>query len=135
MKDQSVEEAATCTTHKKYGRKIPMPSAEFKPAIPATKRFQTYTLDSMAAGITQRHLTNLLNVLSLQTFGENTNNSNFHARQNEDKFKVRECLLPCGPEFMSSRWIFKNVKFKKHTAPILPDVSYNCETSSLILKE
>jgi hypothetical protein len=49
--DQPVTETATYTTHNKHQRRTFMPSAGFKPAIPASERLQTYTLDRMATGI------------------------------------------------------------------------------------
>ena len=48
--DQPVAEAATYTTHSKHTR-TSMPSAGFKPTIPAIKWLQTYALYHMVAGI------------------------------------------------------------------------------------
>jgi len=49
--DRLIAEAANFTTHNKHNRRTPMPSAGFEPAIPATRRLQTYTLDRTALGI------------------------------------------------------------------------------------
>jgi hypothetical protein len=57
--DQPVAEASTYTgQHKIYEhkRQTSMPSAGFEPAIPATKRSQTYALDRAANGIGIFHL-------------------------------------------------------------------------------
>jgi hypothetical protein len=43
--DQSVAEAATCTTHNKHKRSTPMPTARFETATPEIKRPQTYALE------------------------------------------------------------------------------------------
>jgi hypothetical protein len=42
--DQLVTEATTDATHKKHSRRTSVPSAEFKSAIPAIERPQTYAL-------------------------------------------------------------------------------------------
>jgi hypothetical protein len=48
MSERPVAEAST----DRYNtRQTPMPSAVFEPAIPATKRQQTYALDRAATGI------------------------------------------------------------------------------------
>jgi hypothetical protein len=48
--DQPIAEASTYTTYK-HKRQTSMPRAGFKPAVPATKRPWTYTLDCAATGI------------------------------------------------------------------------------------
>jgi hypothetical protein len=48
--DQPVAEAATYTAHNKQRRRASMSSAGFEPAILASKRPQTYTLDNRAIG-------------------------------------------------------------------------------------
>jgi hypothetical protein len=47
--DQRVAETSTYTGQ--HNRQISMPRARFEPAIPATKRLQTYALDRAATGI------------------------------------------------------------------------------------
>ena len=41
--DQTVVEDATYTRHNKHKRTISIPSAEFEPVIPESKRLQVYT--------------------------------------------------------------------------------------------
>jgi hypothetical protein len=49
--DQTVAKASTYTgQHKKHKRQTSTPSAGFDPAIPVTKRPQTYALDRAATG-------------------------------------------------------------------------------------
>jgi hypothetical protein len=51
MSDQTVAEAYTYTGQHKHKRKVSMLSAGFEPAIPATKRPQTYAIDPATSGI------------------------------------------------------------------------------------
>jgi hypothetical protein len=51
MSDQLVTKATTYTTHNKHKKQTSLPSAGFEPLIPTLKWLHTYTLDSMANGI------------------------------------------------------------------------------------
>ena len=57
--DQLVAEASTCITQNKHYRRTSMPSAEFKTAIPALERPQTYALDRTATVIDHHSFTTL----------------------------------------------------------------------------
>jgi hypothetical protein len=48
--DQHSAEAAIYTAQNKHKRQIYMPSAWFEPAVPASKRPQTYDLDALSPG-------------------------------------------------------------------------------------
>ena len=51
MSDQYVAEAATYTTHNKQKVRTSIPSEGFEPAIPTSKRRQTYAIDPTTTGI------------------------------------------------------------------------------------
>jgi hypothetical protein len=62
MSDRPVAKASTYTgEYNLHNRKTSMPRAKFKPATPATKLPQTYTLDRAATGIGPDMFYNLLN--------------------------------------------------------------------------
>jgi len=50
-RDRPVAETVIYTTHKIHNRQISMPSAGFEPAVPASERPQTHSVDRAAAAI------------------------------------------------------------------------------------
>ena len=51
MNDQLYAQTSTCTTQNTHKRQTSMPPTGFEPAMPASKRPQTHTLDRAATGI------------------------------------------------------------------------------------
>ena len=53
--EQLVAEVAIHTAHNNHNKQLSVPSAGFKPAIPAIERPQTYALDRKVSGISKYH--------------------------------------------------------------------------------
>jgi hypothetical protein len=67
-------------------------------------------------------------VVTIQIFGNDSNNSKFDSRGNLEEIEFWQCLLPFGPEPSVFSFAVENVKIRIYKTIILPVVLYGCET-------